>query len=78
MEDNIFPIFYTHNTYYEGDGKIHLFNEKTGKCLCGFDIKLFFEVDYKHDFKTLNDYVMQPDPDGCFCKRCKNIFLRKK
>ena len=51
MEDNIFPIFYTHNTYYEGGGKIHLFNEKTGKCLCGFDIKLFFEVDYKHDFK---------------------------
>lgn len=80
LENNIYPVYDTHNTFYEGGRKIHLMNEKTGRCLCGYKPAFFNEVNLGHPdspYKSTLEYVSQPDPDGNLCLRCKEIFVNK-
>lgn len=80
LENNVYPVYDTHNTFYEGGRKIHLMNEETGRCLCGYEPAFFNEVNLGHPdspYKSTLEYVAQPDPDGNLCLRCKEIFVNR-
>lgn len=70
-----YPIYYTHNAYFEGGRKTHIFNENTGKCLCGFQTVIHNIVFYEDHFKDIVGFISQPDPDKCICQRCKQILI---
>ena len=80
LKNNVYPVYDTHNTFYEGGRKIHLMNEETGRCLCGYEPGYFNEVNLGHpysQYKSTLEYVSQPDPDGNLCLRCKEIFVNR-
>lgn len=80
LENNVYPVYDTHNTFAEGGHKVHLMNEETGRCLCGYEPMFYNEVflDYpKSPYKSTLEYVCQPDPDGNLCLRCKEIFINR-
>lgn len=71
------PIYDTHNTFAEGGRKIHILNEHTRKCLCGYRPGFFYEVDISFYHDSVTDYISQPDTDGNICRRCKVIFSKR-
>lgn len=76
----VYPCYDTHNTFAEGGHKVHLMNEETGRCLCGYEPMFYNEVflDYPESpYKSTLEYVCQPDPDGNICFRCKDILARR-
>lgn len=80
--EKLVACYNTHNTYYEGGNKIHIMNEETGRCICGYDPGLYQEIDLETEHAAFVDhslikYVSQPDPDGNICERCKNILLKQ-
>lgn len=80
LENNVYPVYDTHNTFYEGGRKIHLMNEETGRCLCGYEPCFFNEVYLDNPYlpyRTTLDYITQPDPDGNLCTTCKRIYVNK-
>ncbi len=77
--DRYFPFYWTHNTFAEGGGKIHISHGTSTRALCGFDREthLCNEVFLEDSpFDTLEDYISQPDPDKCICQRCKRIMTK--
>lgn len=80
LENKVYPVYDTHNTFYEGGRKIHLMNEETDRCLCGYEPTFFDEVNLDHPkspYKSILGYMSQPDPDGNLCLRCKEIFINR-
>ncbi len=80
LENNVYPVYDSHNTFYEGGRKIHLMNEETGRCLCGYEPCFFNEVNLDNPYlpyRTTLDYITQPDPDRNLCLRCKEIFVNR-
>lgn len=77
FDKRYYPIHDTHNLYSEGYGrKIHIEDEKTGLCLCGYTPNLANSIDYEAQWGNIVSYLSQPDPDGNLCKRCKQIMLK--
>lgn len=73
--ERYYPVSDTHNTFAEGGRKIHIKDSVTGRCLCGYEPSWANEVYFAQDWPTMVDYILQPDPDGNICKRCKNILI---
>ena len=73
----VYPVYDTHGTFAEGGHKIHLLYDGQQKCLCGYRIHFYNEVDLTYWKDNVLDYISQPDPDGNLCKRCKTIFVNK-
>ena len=76
----VYPCYDTHNTFFEGGHKVHLMNEETGRCLCGYEPMFHNEVLLDHPespYKSTLEYVCQPDPDGNICLRCKDILTKR-
>lgn len=73
--EKLSAIYDTHNSYIEGGRKIHILNEDTGKCLCGYSPFLFNECDLSLFHNDLVEFIAQPDPDKNFCQRCKAIMI---
>jgi len=76
LTEDLVPICYTHNTFYEGGRKIHILNLYTSRCLCGYNPWFFNEIDTS-PVGGLTGFVTQPDPDGNLCLRCKEIAVKR-
>ena len=82
MEKNIeqfVPAYDTHNLFCEGYGrKIHVLNNYSGKCLCGYESGMLNEVSLDgNPYNDIVEWITQPDPDKNICQRCKSILLSK-
>ena len=77
--DDVIPVYDSHNLYSEGFGrKIHIMNNKTGRCLCGYEPNCYNSVLLDgNPFNNIIEYVAQPDPDRNICQRCKEILVDK-
>ena len=69
----LFTYVYTHNTYHEGGRKIHITkfeDELESLSLCGIfkPYNITCEIDLA--------WLMQPDPSGDVCDKCKAIAMR--
>jgi hypothetical protein len=75
--EDVYPVYDTHGTFAEGGHKIHLMDDNTKRCLCGYRAWLHNEVDMTYWKDNVLLYISQPDPDGNLCKRCKEIFINR-
>jgi hypothetical protein len=69
----LFTYVYTHNYYHEGGRKIHITkfeDELESLSLCG--IFKPYNITYEIDL----GWLMQPDPSGDVCAKCKAIAMR--
>ena len=76
LDKRYYPVFDSHNLYSEGFGrKIHIIDDETGKCLCGYEPCCTSAVDYITHWGGIVNYLSQADPDKNFCQRCKHIMI---
>lgn len=69
----LIPIYDSHNLYDYGGNKLHIYNGE--KCLCGYIPFLFMIADTSY-FKSLKEYLEQPDPSRNICLKCKKAAIK--
>lgn len=77
-QEDVIPIYDTHNLYSDGGRKIHVLNNKTDKCLCGYYPNCYDIVPLDgRPYNNIIDFINQADPARNICQRCKKILIGK-